>query len=148
MSDGANYGIGAERAIDTILGGKPSPKEDEGMTPQEMYDMLMEATDPPTEWSYGSTANVAAKRVLKFLIDHPEYRDLPADGDYDWTDRENYTGFHLVKPGLSETMKEHGVDVDKGLGLSGFQYGWAVNAAKYAIGAPPVANPALLTVKG
>jgi hypothetical protein len=40
-------------------------------------------------------------------------------------------------------MKDEGVDLGA-LGLTGFQWGWAVNAARYALSELPVANPAIL----
>lgn len=143
MTDGAHLGIGAGRALDTILGGKPSPKPDEGMTSEEMRANLEAAHDAS---SYEGSANVAAKRILAFLDAHPEFDRVPSEGQYDWTDREKYEGFHIVYPGMSELMSLAGVTFDD-LGLSGFQYGWAVNAAKYARNAPPSPNPALLEIR-
>lgn len=39
------------------------------------------------------------------------------------------------------------VDV-KGIGLSGFQHGWAVNAVRQMLGAAPGTNPAIITIGG
>lgn len=47
--------------------------------------------------------------------------------------------------GLEGAMELVGISLH-GLGLTGFMFGWAVNAAKYASGATPSNNPALLTI--
>ncbi len=49
----------------------------------------------------------------------------------------------LLLIGPYEDVK--GVDT-KDLGLSGFQYGWAVNAVRQMLGIPPGPNPAIVTL--
>jgi hypothetical protein len=161
--DGAHQGVGAQRAIDTILGGKPGPQDtkEKTMTPEAMREKLEKAVEmglpegsyddweeEQRSYSYDMAASIAGGRVLAWLDEHPKFKHVPAEPISDWEDREKYEGYYIKYPGLGELMELTGVDIDEGLGLSGFQYGWAVNAAKYALGAPPSRNPALMTIGG
>lgn len=166
MSDGAHLGVSASRALRTILGGEPSPTEDEGFTPAQMRAWLEEPhreivypdgplgvqRTPEQEVAgaagYEESARQAAKAMLAYLDAHPEHRELPLDDEIDldrWRVR-NYKGKpRVIRKGVYTLMKADGVSLEK-LGLSGFQAGWAFNAARYALGEPPAPNPALLTI--
>ena len=52
---------------------------------------------------------------------------------------------HVRHPGLSKLLKDAGVELPNG--ISGFQWGWAVNASRYCVELPPASNPAILTVQ-
>lgn len=162
MADGAHQGVGAERALDTILGGKPDPQEsqEKTMTPDGMQDHLESASIEHCD-SYDGTARYCGKLVLNFLVAHPEYQGVSAEAAYISRDeppnREaGETGFEMygkwrvkLGPDLFDLVKAESSteDDDRCLGeLTGFMWGWAVNAAKYALGAPPVPNPALLEI--
>lgn len=137
MSDGAHIGIGAERAIGTILGGEAQPTKDERRSPDQMRDWLLAATlnDATT---YDGAARYASKLVLKYLSADPDRLSLPVENVYD-------DQYNVVTPGLYDRMKRDGIPIDD-LGLTGFMWGWAVNAARYSLTAPPVPNPAILTI--
>jgi hypothetical protein len=141
MSDGANHGITAGRALDTILGGEPPPKKDEGMTPAQMREFLEHGT---AKDAYSDASRVTGAIILAFLDAHPNLRHLQADDVYHFP-KDSKGEYEITALGLIGAMELAGVKIDDG--LTGFMYGWAVNAAKYALGAPPVANPALLTVE-
>lgn len=126
-SDGAHLGVGAERALDTILGGKDQPEESERKTPEQMAEHLRGATISDCN-NYDGAARYCGKLVLEFMEANPTF-----EGDlYD---------------GLNKRVTEE--DREKCLSeLSGFMWGWAENAARYALSKPPVPNPAIMTIGG
>lgn len=152
MTDGAHQGITPERALKTILGGEPAPEDDEGMSRQEMRDAILAVQlDKPAE-SYDEAAMQAARLIYDFVTEDPlERRKIPAETEYDWQGDPDH-GSEGLKPeylkalGLYDVMKEHGIDLAS-LGLTGFQWGWAVNAARYALAELPVPNPAIITIE-
>lgn len=52
-SDGAEFGVTAERALGTILGGEPTPTDDECMDPIAFEEYIRSAPDTP---DYGTDA--------------------------------------------------------------------------------------------
>jgi hypothetical protein len=152
MTDGASQGIKPERALKTILGGEAPPEDDEGMSRQEMRDAILavDLSEPPQ--SYDDACMQTARLIYDFVMEDPfERRKIPPETEYDW-DGDPDRGSAGMKPeyikavGLYDTMKEHGIDLAS-LGLSGFQWGWAVNAARYALAELPVPNPAIITIQ-
>lgn len=145
MTDGAHLGVGAERALKTILGGEPQPAPEERQTAEQMRDEILATTvDPHT---YGGTANYAAKLILEWLLADPLRAQGPAENVYDngpdgqmlWVD-----GHAVVKErGWYDLMKADGIALDT-LDLTGFMWGWAVNAARRCLELPPVPNPAII----
>jgi hypothetical protein len=153
MSDGAHAGVDAERALGTILGGEPAPDEtgEKTMSPVEMRAKL-EAQEQPE--GYDGTATYAGKLILHFLLDDPSRASIPNENVYDreafrrdgkpWDKFSDY----IVQAGLYEVMRDAGepwAEVTR-LDLTGFMWGWAVNAARYCVELPPVPNPAIITV--
>jgi hypothetical protein len=155
MSDGAHLGVKADRALNTVLGGAPQPVEDEQMTAAEMREWLLSAprcTDPAAMADYGECARSVAGEVLRWALANPErYANTPAesalnpgpDGKVDWSDPHKYG----VTVGLYAVLKDEGVALDT-LGITGFQWGWAYNAARRCLELPPEPNPAFLTIGG
>lgn len=151
-SDGAHVGVGAERALSTILGGEPEPAEtgEKTMSPVEMRKHL-EAAQPNF---YDGTAAYAGKLILHFLLDDPTRTSIPTENVYDMErfraegEPWNRFGEYLSEPGLYEVMKDAGEPWNEigRLDLTGFMWGWAVNAARYCVELPPKPNPALLTI--
>jgi len=146
MSDGAQQGIGAKRALDTILGGEPAPTEDEGMSREQMERRIMAVADGPPQ-DYDDAALYTAKFILTTLRAHPEIASQPVDGAIDLV---NSTPDHIIvtRKGWSDLLKE--VDptgyqeaVDE---ITGFMWGWACNAARYVLDLPEVPNPAIMTI--
>ena len=149
--DGAHLGVGAERALDTILGGQPSPEEsgEDTMTPQQMREWIMSAPQEPQ--SYDDAARSCARLVLRAFEEHPFLKDQPAEVEYDWDadpDRgsEGMKPEFVIKLGLYETMKRLGYPLSD-LDLTGFQWGWAVNAARYSEHLPAWPNPAIIEIR-
>ena len=156
MSDGANIGVSSERALKTILGGAPPASEDERRTPGQLREFVEQQRGTS---GYDATACEACWRVLLTFEARPETKTWPAEIPYEVTcdcDPSNPAPGHFkehyrpVGPNLYAAVREHTDGIgDMGiadLGLTGFQWGWAVNAAKYIVGAPPVPNPAILTI--
>lgn len=150
MSDGAQEGIGAERALDTILGGQPAPEIAEQASREEVEHRIR-ATPLDDRSGYGSCADAAARAVLEYLEADPERLNIPTENVYETDSTTGNVVFtsdgdlHLVTSGLYERMKQDGVPLSD-LGLSGFQWGWAVNCARWILDAPPVPNPAIFTI--
>lgn len=139
-------GVGAERALQTILGGEDQPSADERTTPQQMAAYLLSASSEAH--SYDEGARLAGRIVLEYLQMHPEDAALPADDKHEWPNGWDAPSV-IVAPGIHGQMerKEPGaIEKLRSLGLTGFMWGWAVNAAKYALDLPPVANPAIVTI--
>lgn len=176
--DGADMGVTAERALETVLGGKEQPSEEEKRTPEQMRALLMAApplsdiemriedstqpdwpgsievlysktTGEELELGYSGSSEVAGRAVLEFLDAHPEHADTPIENVYaDDADWSSPSVLHdaLEKPGLYEVMKQHGIDLSV-LGLTGFMWGWAYNAARCARSEPSQPNPAIVKIR-
>lgn len=125
MNDGAQMGIGAERALETILGGKPAPESAERMTTAQLRDMLLSAEPDPQ--TYNDCANYCGRLFLEFLLAHPGAGGDSAD--------ELYAATKAAGAPLKE------------LGLTGFQVGWAANAARACVELPAVPNPAIMVIE-
>ena len=152
MSDGAHLGVGAERALETVLGGKEQPRDDERMSDEEFAAWIRSA-DKTNE--YGETARYAARLIVEFLEAHPEHLTTPgeAEGAFQVDGREatreevmsGAAKFVRLRDGLYEVMETEGVYLGD-LDLTGFMWGWAFNAARKVLGLGPVPNPAIVEI--
>ena len=133
-----------------VLGGEQPKRR---MTTMEQRAYLESAPDRPE--SYDDGARLAGKLVLEFLERHPEASEMPAenqgefgrlpDGEPNWED------YRVIREGLYDYMKkaesvwfvDHTTAFD---GLTGFMWGWAVNAARRCLELLPVENPAIVEV--
>lgn len=126
-TDGAAQGVTAERALETILGGAPAPTDDECLKVSEMAALIESRTVADCN-TYGGTAEYAAKLALAALRRGAD----PAMVD------------------LYRVCKDYaagGPDYVQCLGeLTGFQWGWAENAARRIHGLGEVPNPAIIVV--
>lgn len=164
-NDGAHLGISAERALGTILGGEPSPSEDERMTDEQFEAWVRscpEIIGPSLEdgSAYGDIARLAAKWCLIFLEANPEHLSTPIETEGAWCDaagipltteqlRERLpegAEYRPVRDGLYDVMKRAGIDMGS-LDLTGFMWGWAFNAAHKILGRPPQPNPAIVEIE-
>jgi hypothetical protein len=154
MGDGAHLGVNAERAIETILGGEPQPVAEEKQTPEQMLDAIRAASGTPSD--YGGAATSYARVILEAYEKYPELRNVPlesvylrgGDGMMVWTEGGSAV---VLRPDIYSVLKQLHPDKDCWQrrvmsGLSGFMVGWANNAVRYALGDPPVANPALVEI--
>lgn len=155
-SDGAHQGVSARRAIGTILGGEPPPEERDRRSPDEMSAWLFSATGPPFaegDDGYDQCARYAGRLFLEVFLTDPSIANAPVEDDYDWEADPDH-GTKGMKPefikrlGVGERLRNRFPEIRQelsDLGLSGFQWGWAVNAARYCVELPPEPNPAILT---
>lgn len=127
MSDGAQLGISAQDALEVILGGVPEA-DVVHVTTTELATRIMTTTLDDTN-SYGGCADWVAQQIVLAARRDPHVmtdgRDL-----YDW-----------LKDGFDPDSKAYDILT----GISGFQWGWAENAARTILELAEVANPALLT---
>lgn len=140
--DGADLGVKAEDGMRAAIGGE-QPKEQ--MDPVAFERYIMEQEGPS---DYSGTAAYAAKLILLHLRAHPEDTQIPVERPYD-TIRDD-TG-HVVDVkrvegvrNLTDVMFED--PKFKELDLTGFMWGWAVNAARRCCELEAVPNPAIITV--
>lgn len=154
MGDGSNLGIDAERALDTILGGKEQPTTEERQTKEQVRERIAKAyADCDSgEWpGYGEAADITAGAVLAFLEAHPEAKEWPIEQEYE---RDPETGrykdpmtpigpnlFRMVRDWNSRAAAEEIMG-----GITGFQWGWAANTARWCFDLPEQPNPAIMTV--
>ena len=144
-SDGAHLGIDAKSALGVILGGKEEP---EGKEPIEFEKMVRFAPlGPVKELDYGGGANATARLVLEAYENYPQLTELSdswvylrgLDGKIDW-DKPivlNVTLYEVVK----KLNPEH---QELFSSLTGFMWGWAVNAARSILDLGPLPNPAIV----
>lgn len=152
--DGADLGITAEDALSVVVGGEKQ-EDKKTRTPAELRAVIEAATDADLD-SYGGCGNRAAGLVLEFMGRHPEAATMPADSEHDWPKRADGSTDWDATPtlktmGVWEYMKQEEPDWFKAHDntwdeLTGFLWGWAVNAARYCLALPPVPNPAIFTI--
>lgn len=142
-ADGAHLGVTPERALKTILGGEPSPAQDEQMDVAAFERWILDApaADDNDIHSYDDAARAFAKIVLEHLRAHPDDAQLTTDGKFAEVDGE----FQQTEPGIWDRVRAAHPEIAE-LGLTGFQVGWAVNAARHIVGQPPNPNPAIITI--
>jgi hypothetical protein len=152
--DGADLGMTAQDGMEAALG-SDEPKQER--SPAEFRAMIEADQDPRT---YSGCANATALALLGLMEARPELATWPAEVEgaffYKGTnnliprgqhipynaeyrrvdDRDLYSELKRTRPDLIRVFEE----------LTGFQWGWAVNAAKTILGQPPVPNPAIVTI--
>lgn len=150
--DGADLGIGAERALKTIMGGE-QPTDEETETVEQMRARILSAPIEAGE-SYDGCATACARIILEAFEKYPQLQAVPTKNEYlkqsngEWVgidDRPivlNVDLYDVLKKLHPEGTPEHAVF----MGLTGFMWGWAVNAARRCIGAGPVPNPAIVEI--
>ena len=135
MTDGANLGVSARRALGTILGEKPQPSDEDRVSMKELEARIRsrplpgEGTPPwkdeDTSDAYSKAAEILAHAYLVLADEDP---DLLTKGMWDaftarWPDGDDWIG-----------------------GVSGFMEGWAFNAARSIKQLPPTPNPAIIEI--
>ncbi len=147
-SDGAHLGLGAESAMKAIVGGEEAAERP--MTAGEMKDWILAAqSEDEIEWDYNEAARFTAKCILKWLLADPHRSQSPAENEYEKDQGGKLVfnargGLNLITPGWHERMKAEGIEV--ATGITGFQWGWAVNAARRCLELDPLPNPAIITI--
>jgi hypothetical protein len=157
--DGAELGIAAEDGMKAaIAGGEEPPRR----TKEEVRATVM-GTEFSSIYDYNTSANAAAKIILLTIEGHPEidWANTPTEGKYEYVGKDGVVltrqqindgavgTFTKIEDGWYDKMKPLIIDTALGdawdkLGLSGFQWGWAVNCARWLLDMPPVDNPAIV----
>jgi hypothetical protein len=138
-----------DAALAGALGGEEPKRR---MTREEMREYILSAPENPK--SYDDFGRFAAKMVFEFLERHPEAATMPADSKHEWPVKADGSFDWNAKPkivveGLYEYIKrtEPGnAALLSDAGMTGFMWGWAVNAARSCLDLPPVHNPAIVTI--
>jgi len=122
--DGANIGVTPTRCLETILGDGTQPSADEERTPEQLEAYINEVGEPhfhkATEHGYNDTCRYLAKHMLAAMRATEETLDMV---------------------GAYRKAKNRGM---KNVDPSGFQVGWAFNAARTILGLPEAENPAIV----
>ena len=136
MNDGSHLGISAGDAFNVIIG-KEIPEESKRVarSPEEMLTYLEGAMMYPeilaledVDQGYNEAARFAGKAILYLFRAHPHLLEIEPNEE------------------INEAIRAIEPCFLFGFGLSGFQVGWGLNAAKFALGKPAGSNPALITV--
>ncbi len=122
--DGANIGVKPERALQSILGGKPSPEKDEQLSKEKMLAEIMAMPDSYKEAakSYDTTSMWLAKQF--YLL-----KKEGIDGDA-----------HAIYDAMVKKCGKQNYD------FTGFMVGWANNVSRWLLDQPEQENPAIVTI--
>ena len=151
--DGASFWVGAYRALETILGGRPHPTEDECETVEQMRTRILSA--PIRSETYDEAATACARLILEAWKQYPQLVEVPTEAVYlyDSDGRmvyEECDGAVVLVPGLHDALKQLYRKRPDALtilsDLTGFMWGWACNAALRCIDQPSVKNPAIVEI--
>lgn len=165
MSDGAHLGVTAGRALETILGGKESPGDDE-LNPSGEVERRVRAAPRPLEGqpiherdlgddAYSLATDAIAHAILLVLDDDPTLLDRELRYDEAFFEAHPHAGWEtkaalLGKPrdptdALWDAVTGRWPEFDDWVGgATGFQVGFACNAARFARDRGPVSNPAIV----
>lgn len=146
MNDGAHLGVRAAAAMARIVGGKEIEEQDIADL-NAVRERIM-ATEPvfgpdASESGYNTAADYAARLVYETFIADPSTALLPTDQEWDFSMTPPRT---LHERTLAMVVREDPrYEVLQGrYGLTGFQWGWAVNVARALVELPPAPNPAII----
>ena len=145
-SDGAHLNIGVEDAAKAIIGGQEQP---EPITDEQFESMIWNA--PIHEnLGYNGGGNAMARIILEAYEKYPELQDLADEyvylGDTLMTDNPivlNVTLYDVLKKLHDTNSPEYKFVMVE---LTGFMFGWALNAARKIRGLSPMQNPALMVL--
>lgn len=123
----ASWGYTAEEGLKAVMGGgellDKINKGEGAMSPQEMRAYI-EAAPDKRNVSYSDESRRFAKAVLKIADKGPDEFLGKTARAYDFCK-----------------------DIDGDYDLTGFMYGWAVNAIRYCLNVGPTRNPAIVEIE-
>ena len=139
--DGAQMGVDAESAMNAALGG---PQPEKVSTMAETAERIRATT---TANSYSEAADYCAHLILDWLEADPSRAQGPTENVYEDDPETGRMAWPAVvlEHGWYDRMKDDGIPLDQ-LALTGFMWGWAVNAARAIVELPEVPNPAIVTL--
>ena len=125
----ASWGYTAQQGLEGVLGGKDIDKINKGegaMSPEEMQAYIMAAPEKlgyKSKDAYSDASRRFAKAILtKALNNRKEF----FENSNEFADKV-YTEYDLPD-------------------LTGFMFGWAVNAVRYCLHEEPIENPAIVEI--
>jgi hypothetical protein len=159
--DGATQGVSAGDALNVILRGE-SEDDQVHARPDEFAATIRTAVGPPWEYGvpdegkmsdgYTACANWLARQILEWLEGDLTRGLGPVEDSIEWgktpSGQIDWSTHTVTAKGWSTLMKEAGFFPDGMYGCTGFQWGWACNAARTILDMPPVSNPAIMTIGG
>lgn len=158
-NDGAQQGIRADQALNVILGGQPEAEQEHDDDDTVRARVLAASETRREATDYSDAADIAAGLVLRFYAARPDAVTWPGEPTYEWRVPGGQWARHYPKgaeryeiesrtvgPDLYHEVNEFFEGRLSDLGVTGFQWGWAVNCAKHLMGAPPVPNPAIMVI--
>lgn len=150
MSDLAHQNVDARTAMGLVIGGGEVPV---APSDAEFEERIRNTPIIQETFSYDTAADATARVVLEAYERYPQLQLLPEDHEYlrgpdgevDWGNpiTINVTLYDVIRklyPNGSEVYEKLLID------LSGFMWGWAVNAARKILGLGPLPNPAIMTI--
>lgn len=166
MSDGANLGVSAGRALGTVLGGEPEPGPDERVTMAELEKRIRSRPlpgegDKPYESdsddvdAYSIASEIIAHAFLVLADEDPTLltrREVYTEDDFKHHEGEDWWQGLVGKPkdatdAIWQAFTQRWPKGNEWIGgASGFMVGWAFNATRSITGEPPAPNPAILTL--
>ena len=155
-ADGASEGINAKNALRVVLGGEAVEDQPTESAEDVRERVLTAARRGGEATDYGDAADRAAGMILLLAESRPEIATWSAERTYEWLQADGGWGpdpadspeGRPVGPDLYGEVNAYTEGKLSDLGLSGFQWGWAVNCAKWILNEPPVPNPAIITISG
>jgi hypothetical protein len=147
-------GVSAGDALKVILGGQ-SEDDQVHQYDQDFEQTIRKASGPPWDYDddgYSKCANYLARQILEWLEKDPKHIQIPVESVYKFLKDKNgievMDGYTITEKGWSDLMKADGYFPDGMYGCTGFQWGWACNAARKIVGLTAIPNPAILTIGG
>lgn len=142
--DGAHLGLSAESSMKAAMG---SDEPIQPMTMEEFVASVRSATKADAR-TYDGTARYAARLIVDWLLTDPRRASGPTENVYaNGDDGRMVWPAVVLEHGWYDRMKADGIPLDD-LDLTGFMWGWAVNAARRCVELPAVPNPAIVTIGG
>ncbi len=146
-SDGAHLNIPANDAMKAAIGGEDTTV----MTDADFEQMIREAPLglPMSDYDYGTYSNAVARIVLEAYETYPQLQTISDEHVY----LQDAEGNTLWEPPGPIALNKSLYDIIKMIyeeheeffmEMSGFQWGWAMNAARKVLGLGAVPNPALV----
>lgn len=143
MTDGAHLNVKADDAMGKIVGGV---EVEEFLTDADFEKMIREAIAIEI-FSYDGASNRTARLVLEAYEKYPMLQSQPDSQSY-LVDRDGEINYE-IKTGVTlyNIIKEIYPEEEVFSELTGFMWGWAVNAARNILDLEPLPNPALFTIE-
>lgn len=134
MSDGAHGGVRAAAAMAKVIVGREIP-DSEISDLNAARDRIMATTWAMVDGAEGEEGyNLAADYAARIMYEH-----FMADPENARKDEPEFYERLMQSPEWKQLQGRYG--------LSGFQYGWAMNLARALVELPPLPNPAIFTIE-